>query len=131
MFPTGVTVVTTKSQDRLEGMTVNSFTSVSRASPMILVCLTLGSRTTLVVQSRGWFVVNVLREGQAALSNHFARPCEDHYNGGFRSERQRPSGVARCSAHLVCKVERAPWRRRPPRFPVPWLRTRSLAKPLP
>ena len=38
-FATGVTVVTTKSQETLAGLTVNAFCSVSLNPPLVLVCV--------------------------------------------------------------------------------------------
>jgi flavin reductase (DIM6/NTAB) family NADH-FMN oxidoreductase RutF len=105
-FATGVTVVTTKNQGQLEGMTVNSFTSVSLRPTLILICLTRDARTTVAIEGRGWFVVNILREEQAALSNHFARPAEDHFSGVEFDLNEHDLPVLRgCIAHLVCSVE--------------------------
>ncbi|MBS1798113.1 MAG: flavin reductase family protein [Acidobacteria bacterium] len=72
-FPSGVTVVTTRDAGgRLHGMTVSSFASVSLEPPMILVCIekTTGSHDALTESE--FFVVNILAEEQAALSNRFA-----------------------------------------------------------
>lgn len=74
-FPSGVTIVTTKDvSGRLHGITVSSFASVSLEPPLILVCIekTTGSHDAL--QESGFFVVNVLAEGQEDVSNRFASP---------------------------------------------------------
>lgn len=68
----GVTVVTTRAGDRLHGMTVTAFSSVSVDPPLILVCCSLDSTTLEVISDAGAFAVNVLAEGQDRLSNHFA-----------------------------------------------------------
>jgi flavin reductase (DIM6/NTAB) family NADH-FMN oxidoreductase RutF len=50
--------------------------------------------------------VNILREEQAALSNHFARPSADHYAGVEFDLNEYDLPVLRgCIAHLVCRVE--------------------------
>lgn len=66
---TGEAIVTTKNEGEMHGMTVNSLTSVSLVPQLILICLANGARTSTAVQARGWFVVNILQEQQAALSN--------------------------------------------------------------
>jgi flavin reductase (DIM6/NTAB) family NADH-FMN oxidoreductase RutF len=106
-FATGVTVVTTKTQEALHGMTVNSLTSVSTRPPLILVCLAEDTRTAKAVQARGMFVVNILQEQQADLSNTFARPREDHYaRVEFYINHDDLPVLKGCLAHLVCRVER-------------------------
>jgi flavin reductase (DIM6/NTAB) family NADH-FMN oxidoreductase RutF len=106
-FATGVTIVTTKSEGEHHGMTVNSFTSVSLNPTLILVCLTNTARTTAAIQARGWFVINILQEAQAALSNRFARPSEDHYAElDFTINEYDLPVLSGCLAHLVCRVHR-------------------------
>lgn len=80
-FATGVAVVTTQCDAVPHGMTVNSLTSVSLDPPLLLVCLTIGSRTAHAVQRRGAFVVNFLSERQEDLATRFARPGGDHFVG--------------------------------------------------
>jgi len=107
-FATGVAIVTTKSDGELHGMTVNSLTSVSLNPTLLLVCLAPSARTAAAVQARGWFVVNILEEHQAALSNHFARPNEDHYaQVEFSLNEHDLPVLPGCLAYLVCKVHRA------------------------
>jgi 4-hydroxyphenylacetate 3-hydroxylase, reductase component len=106
-FATGVTIVTTKDGEQLHGMTVNSFTSVSLQPTLVLICLMPAARTTTAIQSRGWFVVNILSEKQAALSNHFARPNEDHYAGvNYALNEFDLPVLPDCVGHMVCRVHR-------------------------
>ena len=106
-FATGVTIVTTKDEDQLHGMTVNSFTSVSLQPTLVLICLTTGARTTAAIENRGWFVVNILSEQQAALSNHFARPHENHYAGiSYTLNEHDLPVLPDCVGHMVCRVHR-------------------------
>ena len=106
-FATGVSIVTTKSDGELYGMTVNSLTSVSLTPTLILVCLASSARTAAAVQARGWFVVNILGEHQAALSNRFARPNEDHYaRVDFTLDEHDLPVLSGCLAYLVCRVHR-------------------------
>lgn len=71
-FPTGVTVVTTAASGRLAGLTVSSFTSLSLAPPLVLVCVDRGAASHALIAAAGQFAVNVLSEGQEQLSRRFA-----------------------------------------------------------
>ena len=72
-FATGVTVVTVRSPDgELYGMTVNAFSSVSLAPPLVLVCLGAPGRGQELVERAGVFSVNVLAESQQDVSRWFA-----------------------------------------------------------
>ncbi len=103
-FATGVAIVTTEHDGRYHGMTVNSLTSVSLDPPLLLVCLTQGTRTVEAVIARGAFVVNILGDGQDALSNRFARGGEDHFDG--LQPVINSAGLPELSAlgHLHCQV---------------------------
>lgn len=71
-FATGITVITTVHEGAPQGMTVNSFTSVSLDPPLILFCADKRARTGVAVGASGTFAVNVLREDQRGLSDLFA-----------------------------------------------------------
>ncbi len=72
-FPTGVTVVTACAADgRPVGFTANSFASVSLDPPMLLVCPARALSCYDVFADCQRFAVNVLAEGQEAVSNTFA-----------------------------------------------------------
>ena len=104
-FASGVTVVTSRLDDNIEGMTVSAFSSVSLEPPLVLVCLSLGRPTTKLVA--GWYGVNVLSSDQAHLSERFAFTDHaerfdevDWYDG--------PNGMpllANTIGSLECKVE--------------------------
>lgn len=72
-FASGVTVVTTKdARGELHGITVSAFCSVSLKPPMVLICVekTAGSHPAL--EESAIFVVNILPEGEAEISELFA-----------------------------------------------------------
>ena len=79
-FTTGVTIVTTRSQDGIAGLTVNSFTSVSLDPLLVLVCVDLRSQSLPVFRAGGVFAVNILAQEQEALSNCFASSTDERYN---------------------------------------------------
>lgn len=78
-FMTGVTIVTTMDGDVPVGLTANSFTSVSLAPPLLLVCIARTSLSLPAFQQSKGFAVNILAKGQKALSNRFARPSDDRF----------------------------------------------------
>lgn len=71
-FATGVTVVTTVHDGVAQGLTVNSFTSVSLDPPLVLFCADKRSRSGTTVGAAGFFAISVLREDQRELSDLFA-----------------------------------------------------------
>lgn len=78
-FATGVTVVTTRSQGRLAGLTINAFCSVSLNPPLILICVDLTSKTYPGIRESGVFAVNMLTEKQEYLSRCFATASVERY----------------------------------------------------
>ena len=78
-FATGVTVVTTCSQGKPAGITVNAFCSVSLEPPLVLVCIDLISLTLPVIRESGSFAVNILTNEQEELSRCFAGSTEERY----------------------------------------------------
>jgi flavin reductase (DIM6/NTAB) family NADH-FMN oxidoreductase RutF len=105
-FPTGVSVITTVHDGELHGMTANSFTSVSLDPMLVLACLSCGARTALAIQSAGHFAVNILAEDQEEVSQRFAKPGQDHFEGldVIRGHRGLPL-IPGALAYLVCAVD--------------------------
>jgi len=71
-FATGVSVVTTIDGARPAGITVNALSSVSLDPPLVMVALDRSRFITPMVRTHGRYAVNVLGEGQSALSDCFA-----------------------------------------------------------
>jgi 3-hydroxy-9,10-secoandrosta-1,3,5(10)-triene-9,17-dione monooxygenase reductase component len=79
-FPTGVTIVTTRSRDgRPVGCTVNAFCSLSLSPPLVLVCIGKDRRMHGLLTTADGFAVNVLRHDQAQLARLFAEPGGDRF----------------------------------------------------
>ncbi len=72
-YATTVTVVTTRVEDRMAGLTVSSFCSVSISPPLVLTCVEREAQTDELLQEGADFTVNVLREGQEEMSRKFAQ----------------------------------------------------------
>ena len=105
-FASGVTVVTTKdAAGKFYGITVSAFCSVSLEPPLILVCIerTTGSHHALAASKR--FVVNILRENQQNLSNHFASTSDDKFAGvEYRAGIAEIPVLAGALANLECRL---------------------------
>ena len=71
-FVTGVTVITTRNEGGLHGLTANSFSSVSLDPPLVLFSLSRTADCFDVFEDAEFFAVNVLRSDQEALSSRFA-----------------------------------------------------------
>ena len=73
-FATGVTVVTVERAPGLvQGMTANSFTSVSLDPMLILICVDKRAKILPFLEKKKRFGVGVLKEGNEAISEYFAK----------------------------------------------------------
>lgn len=77
-FASGVTVVTSLSEDGPSGMTANAFTSLSLDPMLVAVCFDKTARTLASVQGTKRVGVNVLAAGQAEISTIFASKAGEH-----------------------------------------------------
>jgi len=81
-FATGVTIVTAVAPDgKIAGMTASSFNSVSLDPPMVLWSAGTQAAEYEVFATCKKFAVHVLSESQAELSNRFATPGIDKFEG--------------------------------------------------
>src|SRR5262245_56559878 len=72
-FPAGVTIVTVRSGDRVHGLTVSAFNSVSTEPPLVAVIIDQRHRAAEMFNAEdATFAVNILSEDQSELSNRFA-----------------------------------------------------------
>lgn len=81
-FVTGVTIVTARDgEGRPFGLTANSFNSVSLDPPMVLWSLSLHSGTLPVFRDAESWAVHVLAADQQEMSDRFAMPGADKFDG--------------------------------------------------
>lgn len=80
-FASGVTVVTADTAGGPIGFTCQSFSSLSLDPPLIAFAPARTSRTWPRLREIGRFCVNVLAEGQDAVSQNFARSGQDKFAG--------------------------------------------------
>ena len=80
-FASGVTVVTALTADGPAGFTCQSFSSLSLDPPLVAFAPARSSQTWPALRAIGRFCVNVLAEGQDAVSQSFARSGVDKFTG--------------------------------------------------
>lgn len=78
-FTTGVTVVTTRSNGVIGGLTVNAFCSVSLNPPLVLVCIDKNSSTLPLLRESKIFAVNMLTTDQQEYSRGFATNSQERF----------------------------------------------------
>ena len=72
-FPTGIAVMTASSDEASHiGITVNSFTSVSLAPPLVLWCIDRRSRRYPAFANATGFTVSILASNHQAVSSRLA-----------------------------------------------------------
>lgn len=104
-FVTGVTVVTTLDADGQPlGVTANSFSSVSLEPPLILWSQALTARSFPAFRDADRFVINILAEDQAPISQRFAKAGEDKFAGIItRGGIDNLPLIDGCTAYLECR----------------------------
>ena len=109
-WATGVTVVTARAGEKVHGMTVSAFSSVSLEPPLVLVCANRGSTTHGIIEEGGVFAVNILAAHQKEGSNVFASSKYEDSRlervGWTEGETGAPL-IDEALASLECKVSSA------------------------
>ena len=104
-FPTGITVMTARHDDRSVGVTANSFGSLSLDPPLVLWNLRLNAPSLPVFRAAGHFAVNVLAWHQRETSVHFATPREDKFADVDYVEGIGGSPlIDGCAVHYECEL---------------------------
>lgn len=80
-FATGVTVITTRSEDKFIGLTANAFSSLSLDPPLILVCIDKKASSMHAFKKGHPFIVNILQQNQDTECWRFAKKSEDKFEG--------------------------------------------------
>lgn len=106
-FPAGVTIVTIRAGERVHGLTVSAFASVSADPPMIMVIIENRHHAyTLLEETDAVFAVNILGEDQSELSNRFAwTKDEDRFAMGNWSQAETGAPIlVDALAWLDCRI---------------------------
>lgn len=106
-WASGVSVVTTRREGLVYGITVSSFTSVAMEPPLIAVCLNRENRLAEMVELSGRFAVSLLAAGQQDVSNYFAssgREPTETFTEVATDNYQGLPVVTDALGHLICQV---------------------------
>ncbi len=104
-FATGVTIVTTSHDGRNVGLTANSFNSVSLDPPLVLWSLAKKSSNIEAFTNVDAFAVHILGADQEALSNRFATPGIDKFEGvDFETSEGGVPLLQDCAARFECRT---------------------------
>jgi flavin reductase (DIM6/NTAB) family NADH-FMN oxidoreductase RutF len=105
-FATGIAVATVTGADGIPyGVTVNSFTSVSAAPPLVLVCIDYRSSVLTHFRGSAWYAINVLSDKQQGLSERFAARVPDRFESlGWRRGDSGVPILDDCLANMECSV---------------------------
>lgn len=103
-FATGITVVTVAGPDgAIEGVTINSFASVSLDPPLVLFSLGKNSAILSTFKSASRFAVHVLSEDQQDISIRFAGATGKKFeNLDIDTAECGTPLLKNCLAHFIC-----------------------------
>ncbi|WP_269582822.1 flavin reductase family protein [Roseibium sp. Sym1] len=102
-FATGVTVVTTHSDDGPVGITANSFSSVSLDPPLVLWMPDKGSRRFRYFETAEHYAIHVLSHHQAEVCNGFVRNAHAFDRLPHRIDDNGVPLIENCLARFECK----------------------------
>ena len=97
-YPTGVTVVTSGREEKVEGMTANAVISVSLDPLLFLVSVHKDARLNPRIKEEGYFAVSLLADDQEGLSRLFASP---ERSSGLQAIRSLGGGYGSTGAPLA------------------------------
>jgi flavin reductase (DIM6/NTAB) family NADH-FMN oxidoreductase RutF len=101
-FGTGVTVVTTQTEDGPLGMTANSFVSVSLVPPLVMWCPATSSLRHDAFATAAHFCVHVLNADQLGLAQHFATQGHDFAEFDWSADPWGTPALSDCLATFHC-----------------------------
>ena len=105
-----VTIVTTRTPDRIHGLTATAFSSLTINPPEIFVSIFKRTATHPMIEQSGIFCVNLLAPEMRHISDRFAGrvPNEERFDGVRHREEATGAPVLEDAlAFLDCRVERA------------------------
>ena len=107
-----MTVITLDDGGQVHGMTANAFASVSLDPQLVLVCVDQKAETHAHMHARKRFGINVLSEGQSAISEHYADPKRDSVGAErtgahFDRTSQGTPVLHEALAYLECRLQDA------------------------
>ncbi|MBK6910351.1 MAG: flavin reductase family protein [bacterium] len=84
LFATGVCVISAPGETGPHGMTANAVTSLSLDPMLVIFCVAKRAQMAPHLQPGSRFTINMLRDEQVAISNHFAGRSKEGEEPSFR-----------------------------------------------
>lgn len=107
-FATGVAIATTSGPHGPVGLTINSFSSVSLAPPLVLWSLRHDASTLRDFLDAERYAINVLSVSQHRLASRFARSESNKFDGiAYRLSTSGVPLLCACLAHFECRLTEA------------------------
>ena len=96
-------IITCEDEDeKVHGMTINSFTSISLDPPTVLISLKPGKAHRLITKS-GRFGASILGEAQQGYSSHFSGRPQESFVPDFVVRHSVPT-LRQCLAWFECEI---------------------------
>ncbi|MDA3129740.1 flavin reductase family protein [Aliibacillus thermotolerans] len=105
-FTTGVTVITTKDQDGVHGMTANAFMSVSLDPKLVLISVHENARMNKRIEQSQKFAVSILADDQQEMSMYFAGQLKEERDIEFEEFNGYPV-IPDAVVNITCDVHNA------------------------
>ncbi|WP_047981756.1 flavin reductase family protein [Ornithinibacillus contaminans] len=102
-FTTGVTVVTTKLDDEVHGMTANAFMSVSLNPKLVLVSIANKAMMKTYITHAQKFAISILSQEQKDLSAYFAGQINETRTIYFQWFQEMPT-IKDSLVQMICEV---------------------------
>ncbi len=108
-FPSGVTVITSGSGERAEGMTASAVLSVSLEPPLMLASVHKDARLNARIKEERLFAISILAEDQEGHSRLFSSPERSSglpaiHSLGYDRGSNRPPLAAGAIAAIECEL---------------------------
>lgn len=107
-IPSPVAVVTTKTKDKANGLTVSWVSQVSYSPPLIMVTIAPKNFSYKMIKESGIFAVNILTKDQISLGKHFSSSSgrdTNKFEGMTYDEKKTGSPILKdVYSYLDCKV---------------------------
>jgi flavin reductase (DIM6/NTAB) family NADH-FMN oxidoreductase RutF len=107
-LPSPVAVVTTKTKDKANGLTVSWVSQVSYSPPLVMVTIAPKNFSYQLMKESGVFAVNILTKDQVSLGKHFSSSSgrdTDKFEGITYDTKKTGSPILKdVYSYLDCKV---------------------------
>ena len=104
----GVSVVTTKAGDKVNGMTASWFTRVSEDPVLVMISVWKENFSHALIREGGAFAINILADGQKEMGLHFGRQSGrdmDKFQGIEWEGKKTGSPILKdCLGFMDCEV---------------------------